>query len=46
MSNIMINQKTIIKVQGAEITVLSYDKNDFICLSDITKGFDGGLAQI
>ena len=35
----MINQKTIINVQDAKITVLKHNDNDFISLTDMIKSF-------
>jgi hypothetical protein len=42
----ILKHKTTIIVQDIEVNVLLQDNNDFICLSDMTKGFDGGLALI
>lgn len=42
----MSKHTTTITVQNVEVTILSQNSNDFICLSDMTKGFDGGLALI
>ena len=39
-------KKASITVQQTEITIISHNHSDFICLSDMTKGFDGGLALI
>jgi hypothetical protein len=35
----MVNQKTIINVQNAEITILFHNESDFISLTDMTKRF-------
>lgn len=35
-----------INVQGTEITIFDQDNNDFISLTDMTKGFDGGSSLI
>ncbi|HLX54888.1 MAG TPA: KilA-N domain-containing protein [Aquella sp.] len=35
----MINQKTVINVQDAEIAILSHNNSDFISLTDMTKKF-------
>ena len=42
----MTKQKTIITVQHTEITIIQHNNSDFICLSDMTNGMDGGLALI
>ncbi len=42
----MPKQKSTIKVQHSEIIIISHNNNDFICLSDMTKSFSGGLALI
>ena len=42
----MTKQKTILKVQETDISIVMHNNSDFICLSDMTKGFDGGLALI
>lgn len=41
----MTIKKTII-VKGAEITILQKGKDDFISLTDMTKGFEDGLVLI
>jgi hypothetical protein len=38
--------KKKIKVQGSEITVFQNDEQDYISLTDMTKGIDNGLALI
>ena len=35
-----------INVQGTEITVMHYDEDDFISLTDMVRNFDGGPALI
>lgn len=42
----MAKQKTVLTVKNTNISIVSHDNADFICLSDMTKGFDGGLALI
>ncbi|MGB3452569.1 MAG: KilA-N domain-containing protein [Moheibacter sp.] len=39
-------KRTKIDVKGSEITVLTGDEMDFISLTDMVKGFDGGSALI
>ena len=39
-------KKTTIEVQGTAITILSQDKNDYISLTDMVKGFEGATALI
>lgn len=36
----------IIKVNNTSIGVTSYNDNDFICLTDMTKNFEGGSKLI
>jgi hypothetical protein len=42
----MTKKKTILKVRETDIAIVTHNNSDFICLSDMTKGFDGGLALI
>lgn len=41
-----MSKKKKINVQGATITVVSKNENDFISLTDMVKNFDGGSALI
>ncbi|RTL02000.1 MAG: KilA-N domain-containing protein [Proteobacteria bacterium] len=41
-----MNQKTIITVKDANITILNHNHDDYISLTDMAKGFDGGVALI
>ena len=41
-----MNKKTIITVRDTQVTVLSHNQNDYISLTDMAKGFDGGGALI
>ena len=38
--------KSIIKVQGADITILSHEHGDFVSLTDMVRNFEGGGALI
>lgn len=40
------NRKSVINVKGTEITILSQENQDFISLSDMVKGFEGGSVLI
>ena len=40
------DKKTSILVQGTPITIISNQKDDYICLSDMVKGFEGNGALI
>jgi len=40
------SKKTTIEVQGSAITILSKDQGDYICLTDMTRNFEGGGALI
>lgn len=42
----MAKSKRTIEVKGVSITVTSQDKEDFISLSDIANGFEGGTGLI
>lgn len=42
----MQKNKTVLKVWGTEISILTFKKEDFISLSDMVKTFDGGSALI
>jgi len=42
----MKKKKSIINVQGAEITVFKHQEKDFISLTDMVKNFEGGSALI
>lgn len=37
---------TVINVKGTEISVLAHNDNDFISLTDIISGFEGGNSLI
>ena len=39
-------KKSVIEVQGAEITILAKDEGDFISLTDMVRNFEGGSALI
>jgi hypothetical protein len=41
-----VNNKTIISVKDTKITVLAHNQDDYISLTDMVKGFDGGLTLI
>lgn len=41
-----MNNKTIISVKDTKSTVLAHNQDDYILLTDMAKGFDGGLALI
>lgn len=41
-----MSKKSIITVQQIEISIISHNQDDYISLTDMTKGFDGGLALI
>ncbi|MBX9867777.1 MAG: KilA-N domain-containing protein [Burkholderiales bacterium] len=41
-----MNKKTIITVKDTNITILAHNQDDYISLTDMAKGFDGGLALI
>ena len=38
--------KTSIIVQGTEVHIVSIDNSDFISLTDMVSGFDGGSSLI
>lgn len=42
----MVKSKSVVRVQETEISIISHNNTDFICLSDMTKGFDGGVKLI
>lgn len=35
----MTKQKTVLTVKNIDISIVPHDNADFICLSDMTKGF-------
>jgi len=39
-------RKSIIQVQGADITILSHEHGDFVSLTDMVRNFEGGGALI
>jgi len=39
-------KKTIIEVQGTDITILSKEHGDYISLTDMVRNFEGGSALI
>jgi hypothetical protein len=39
-------RKSIINVQGADITILSHEHGDFVSLTDMVRNFEGGGALI
>lgn len=39
-------KKKIIEVQGNKISITSYNEKDYICLTDMTKSFEGGSSLI
>ncbi len=41
-----MNKQRKIKVKGIEIAIVEKEKNDFISLTDMVKGFDDGLVLI
>lgn len=41
-----MSKKSVITVQQIEISIISHNQDDYISLTDMTKGFDGGLALI
>lgn len=41
-----MNNKTIIGVKDTKAMVLTHNQGDYISLTDMAKGFDGGLTLI
>jgi len=39
-------KKKLIEVQGNKISITSYNEKDYICLTDMTKSFEGGSSLI